>query len=551
LLDSLRIPQRGEPTAGRIVVPIFFMILLAVGCGIYRDYGLSWDEEIQRLSLGKVVYDYVTGANTHALLEGPTKYYGPAFEFLLVALEKLRGETDTREIYFMRHLVTFLVFYISLVFFYMIGKLRFGSWKPALLGCLFLVLSPRIFADAFYNSKDLPFLSVFIIALYTLLRFHERPSPGRATAHALVCAVLIDIRIVGVIVPMISVGLLILDVALARSGKLPTIPRPAGALLFLGLLAGFTVALWPTLWEGPWHHFSQAFKEMSRYPWDGRVLYLGASIKGNELPWHYIPVWMAITTPVVYSLLFVAGLTDLGQALVRDPLRCYRERKADLVFALAFFTPLAAVIFFHSVVYDAWRHLFFIYPPALLIALSGAVALQKMLRAWGGGSAGRLVRLGAGGAIALALGGTLVGMVRSHPHQNVYFNVLAHSASPDLKDQFEMDYWGLSYRAALEYILDHDAAEVITLGVLNYPGYLNAKILKPEQRERLRFTSRLADADYFVSNYRGHNQEYPFRSEFFSISVDGLKIMVVYRLKDGAQGARNDGFAPRVRMAVS
>ena len=41
-----------------------------------------------------------------------------------------------------------------------------------------------------------------------------------------------------------------------------------------------------------------------------------------------------------------------------------------------FFTPLFAVIFLHSVVYDSWRHLYFIYPSFLLIALYG---FQKII----------------------------------------------------------------------------------------------------------------------------------------------------------------------------
>ena len=41
------------------------------------------------------------------------------------------------------------------------------------LGSLFLILSPRIFAHSFYNSKDLAFLSFFIISIYTMVRYLE------------------------------------------------------------------------------------------------------------------------------------------------------------------------------------------------------------------------------------------------------------------------------------------------------------------------------------------------------------------------------------------
>ena len=36
-------------------------------------------------------------------------------------------------------------------------------------------------------------------------------------------------------------------------------------------------------------------------------------------------------------------------------------------------------------------------------------------------------------------------MIRDHPYQNVYFNLLAGS---DKRHRFELDYWGLSYKEA-------------------------------------------------------------------------------------------------------
>ena len=36
------------------------------------------------------------------------------------------------------------------------------------------------------------------------------------------------------------------------------------------------------------------------------------------------------------------------------------------------------------------------------------------------------------------------------------------------------------------------------------------------------------EADYFLSNYRWHEKEYPYKNEYFSIKVGRAKIMVVY-----------------------
>ena len=40
-------------------------------------------------------------------------------------------------------------------------------------------------------------------------------------------------------------------------------------------------------------------------------------------------------------------------------------------------------------------------------------------------------------------------MIKNHPHQNVYFNIIAQN---NFNENFEMDYWGTSNKNVLEYI---------------------------------------------------------------------------------------------------
>jgi len=43
-----------------------------------------------------------------------------------------------------------------------------------------------------------------------------------------------------------------------------------------------------------------------------------------------------------------------------------------------------------------------------------------------------------------------------HSLQNIYFNRLAGSNLTEIRRRFEMDYWGLSQRKALERLLEID-----------------------------------------------------------------------------------------------
>src|SRR5205814_3820648 len=109
--------------------------------------------------------------------------HGSVVEVLLITIEGALGLTYPTTL-FARHLTVFLFFCVGLVFVYRTLARRHGSWA-GLAGGAFMVLSPRQFADAFYNSKDIPCLVAYAAATCTALGFAERPGVATALGHAL------------------------------------------------------------------------------------------------------------------------------------------------------------------------------------------------------------------------------------------------------------------------------------------------------------------------------------------------------------------------------
>src|SRR5262249_19096864 len=151
--------------------------------------------------------------------------------------------------------------------------------------------------------------------------------------------------------------------------------------VFAVALIAFTILFWPILWRNPVGHFRRAWEEMSRYPWDGNVLYRGQQVPATALPWHYIPVWILLTTPLLYTGFFVIGAVHFLGEFLRQPIRFMAERPFDLAIVIALVAPPAAVVALHSVVYDGWRHLYFIYPPFLFVAVLGFVTVLGWVQA--------------------------------------------------------------------------------------------------------------------------------------------------------------------------
>jgi hypothetical protein len=194
-----------------------------------------------------------------------------------------------------------------------------------------------------------------------------------------------------------------------------------------------------------------------------------------------------------------------------------------------FFAPLVSVIVFHSVLYDGWRHLFFVYPALLLIAAKGylvaGVTIRQRLNQLG-------FRLAAIGACLLAVGNVIAVvafMVRAHPFEHVYFNALA-GGPRNARFHFDMDYWGLAYRRGLEAILRTDQDPVIPIYALEGPSEENALGLKFPARHRLLFVTSMDQAKYFIGGYRLRRDEYPFHDVLDRVEVDGAPILLVATL---------------------
>jgi hypothetical protein len=513
----------------------FFAAVLVLGLLLFRDFGLSIDENQQR-DTGMISLKHVAQKVAPAwvasdgdfdkyqvpLAEYYDRDYGVAFETPLCLAERLLGFDDGGAKFLFRHLCTFLVCFGGLIAVYQLAARRFRDWRLGLLAALFLLLSPRMFAESFYNDKDAVFMAVFAIATNTGVRLLLRPTWGRALWHALACAVTIDVRIMGILLPLSTMGLL------AWRGLRAEIQwaRAAGiGALYLAALAGLVVALWPYLWPAPLDNFVTAFKNMSTFRWGGTVLYLGNMVAATELPWHYALVWMGITTPLLYLVAGLGGVYLVGRHMVQQRWRLWHNDAGmqDVLFLALFMGPVLAVIVLHSVLYDGWRQLYFIYPAFLLLAVRGWQAAVRWRPRW----AWWPKALYAVTALSLVL--TAAQMVRDHPLQNLYFNVLAGA---NVGERFEMDYWGLGYRQDLEYIAAHDMRPKIKVFAQSPSSAdFNRLMLPSYERDRLLFVEKPDSADYLVTNYRWHPEPYNYDFEVFQLRVDGRRVHSVFRLR--------------------
>jgi hypothetical protein len=494
----------------------FWIILAVIGGSIIKDYGLGWDDEWSRIDTGYNNFNYVFNGDK-TLLTNNEKYHGPFVELMLVAAEKVFDVSDISNIYLLRHIVLFSIFMFSLIAFYLAGGTVYG-YIYALIACLMIVVSPRIFTEAFYNSKDIAFLSFINFAIFTYFTFNNRKNLLWAFIHGLFSAILIDIRILGIMIPMLTIGFYILDLWQDHPKK-----KVYPLIIYIITTVVMTILFWPVLWEGPIHHFSNAFMEMKKYHWDAHVFFNGKSLHSSNLPWYYLPMWIFITTPFLYSLLWITGILFIIGGFLKNPVLQTIKDYKQLSILVLFFAPVLSVIVLNSVVYDGWRHLYFIYPFFLLIGVHGLKSLTESLHNF---IYSKHIIFG-----LLLISMALVSnwMIKNHPFENVYFNTYARTKM-EAGSKFELDYWGLSYKQGLEYILKTDKTSLpIRYTSLNLPGKLNQYRLPLNMREKLQYVEASDTTwQYYLTNYRGMGA--PDNTEVIhKIKVNGINIMGIYK----------------------
>lgn len=518
----------------------FFIGFLIIGLKIYDNYGVHWDEyNNQRFGHKWVQYIQKTIQEGYPLKieadlhKGPRNFqiisnsyplrvkvgehdlvHGPIFELFLGVNEKLLNFSDSRDIILTRHLSTFLLFFFSVFILYILCKNAFKSWKIALLGSALLVLHPRIFSHSFYNSVDIAFLAFYIISTYTLIRFLNNKTYRDAFLHALACAILIDIRIAGLILPLCTCLFFGIEIFILGNKK-NLIKKIA---VYIILLAILIFLFWPYLWSDPIENFLKAFTA-SKFNISRRWL----------PPWYYNFVWIFVTTPIIYSSFFLIGIFSSFKSVIKSPTKYYTHNKISLIALLLLFLPILLPIIFRTRLFDGWRHHYFVYPMFIFISLIGVKYIFYISKEYFSGKILQVVNSFIFLIIMLSLIGTLNFMFKNHPHENTYSNILAGRNKRFAKFDGAIDYWGLSYRKVLEYILANNNG-ILKVYATNSPGKKNARILLPKDRKRLEYVNE-ENAQFLLTNYRYYNVP-DYYEEYYTVKVNGEKIAGAYKLKN-------------------
>ncbi len=438
---------------------LWFVAMLAIGALTVHEYGVSIDEPDN--------YRYATDTlNAYPSFFGTLyepRYYsaydghGPAFvtiaSILINIVQFVFPTVFAPDLW---HFSYFIAFQITCLCLYKLARRWFNNWSAWGILILFST-QPLFFGHAFINPKDIPFMALFIASIVTGFAMVDRTASqasypeikmenivsadnfGRTLWRqfryqvakcftepmvlwaGIILGLTTSIRILGP-----YAGAIVALYALYKS-----IRRTPGLFLAYFTTAALVCYLtWPILWSDPLAGILHAFRVASEYPWQGSVLFDGKVIAATDLPARYLPWMMFIQFTEAAIILFVVGA-------VLATWKAFKEKIMEPIALLLiwFLAPLAAIILSRSVVYDGFRHIFFLLPPLFICTGFAFDWIFKKLKA----VALRLV------VLALVMVPAIFSIVRLHPYEYIYYNGFV-GGTQGAYEKYELDYWATSYR---------------------------------------------------------------------------------------------------------
>ena len=435
-------------------------VCLLVGAIVVRDYGESLDEppNYRYGNYAIDAYQYFFHPQALAPFDTDLNFKGPAY-FMLVD-----GSARVLQVVFpawssidASHFANFLTFLVGVWIFYLLIRRWVHPW--AAFGAAFLFLfQPLFWGQSFINAKDIPYLVFFMTSIYLGFRMVDVDDTPRKILFIVLAGVMlglaVTIRVAGPLA-----GLIVLVYGFFRL-RAKMFWRAIPYILIALAAAYFS---WPYLWASPIGHFILSVKTAEYYPYIGRELFNGKAYLPKNLPWTYFPTILSLQLTEPVLLLALIGLV----ILLRSPLSG-QNREVLLLFLGWFLLPLTAIILLHSILYDNGRQLYFLLPPIFFLSGVTLDRLFKLLTR----PVFRIV------LIALVVLPGIYSLIRLHPYEYVYYNVLV-GGTGGASRTYEMDYWSLSLKEAIDDV-DRVAPQHAKVLVLGGPKMIASQYARPD-----------------------------------------------------------------------
>ncbi len=442
---------------------LFLFIFFVSGSIASLNVGISHDEYHEEenwkynLYLSKKIYNNLFSSEDNQLIikEYKDKYYGIGFQiisqpiqyFLKDHVSKYQNIDEYGAKLISKHFVVFLFFFISGVTFYLILRKIIKNKNFCYFSTLIYFFYPYLLGQSFFNSKDIPFMAIWLLCSYLSFNIIEKLNKKNIINNSsiflfgLLTAYLLSIRITGILIFIQYLITFLLFIGSKNKSYYDFLKEYLYKFFqFIFYFLVFTYFFNPVYWTNPLE-IVNAIKSMSYYYHDICTQTLGSCMRAKDLPPTYIPIWLSVKLPFLILLgIFLIPFTER---------RIFSNNNNKVIFgsilSISLLIPLILIIG-NTNLYDEIRHLIFLVPFFFILGTVSIFIISKKLY--------YLI-----GVITLSI--FIYENIKINPYQYIWFNL--PSRYLDLTNKFELDYQGLSGKEIANKILEIESNKTCIL----------------------------------------------------------------------------------------
>ena len=367
-----------------------------------------------------------------------TAFYGIGFHLLSFPFEQILNFLDldfdlTNEgrLQILKHPSIIILFIISGIYFKKLIYLTTASKNFSTLASIFYLMYPYIIGHSFFNIKDSPFMSVWLICTFfiaTIVKdflFKEKIRLKKIVILGCLTSILISIRIVGFLILLeylIFLIILLSNTNIDIKSFLKKTFKPI--IIFLLTLIISVYILHPHFWKNPETLF-YALDFFKNHVQTVCTITLGTCMKAQDLPSSYLPIWFFFKLPIIVILgLLLFPFTDK---------KIFKKKINVLIIGSLISTILlilSLLILTKAIIYDELRHVLFLIPLILIIsftALSNFFSKKNLFTFF-----------------LIYIFFFSFQNIKIFPYNYLWLNNM--SSFLKVSGNFELDYWGASTR---------------------------------------------------------------------------------------------------------
>ena len=417
----------------------FILLYLIVSIFASLNVGITHDEfhNLDVWNIKKNIYlNYLFNSNLSVEFDDlGMKYYGVGFHFFSLPFELIFNFifsnldlTELGKTLMLKHPSIVIIFTISGIYFQKILNFIVQNKTYASLSAIFYLSYPYLLGHSFFNFKDIPFMSIWVICTFFIIKisniFFKRNEIKNLDLFllAILTSFLISIRISGILIffEFFVFALITYQISKINFKKFLKIITPK-LLLFILTFISSLFLLHPTYWTNPFIFFD-SINYMSQHIQTVCTTTFGECMKAQNLPSSYLPLWLLVKLPIIILVGFLI-LPLIDKKIFSNDLHSINI--GSLILSIIII--MLNVIFFNFHLYDEIRQVMFLVPLCLIISLSVIYFFSNKISK---------------SILIIYLIFFLFQNIKIFPYNYLWLNNFSTIAK--ITNNFELDYWGVS-----------------------------------------------------------------------------------------------------------